>query len=75
MKDDDNPMNSADAAPRCRAKTKSTGERCKAPAVNGWRVCRVHGAGGGHLRARRIRRGNTGCGRENGPRSENGSTT
>ncbi|MFD0981519.1 hypothetical protein, partial [Tropicimonas aquimaris] len=25
-----------------------TGERCKSPAVNGWNVCRMHGAGGGH---------------------------
>jgi len=35
-------------APRCHAKAKRTGERCKCPAVRGWRVCRVHGAGGGH---------------------------
>ncbi|MBI1173294.1 hypothetical protein GC209_18050 [bacterium] len=35
-------------APRCHAKAKSTGQRCKAPAVNGWAVCRMHGAGGGH---------------------------
>jgi hypothetical protein len=34
-------------APRCHAKAKSTGQTCKAPAVKGWRVCRVHGAGGG----------------------------
>jgi hypothetical protein len=34
-------------APRCHAKAKSTGKPCKAPAVNGWAVCRVHGAGGG----------------------------
>ena len=33
--------------PRCHAKAKSTGEQCKAPAVRGWGVCRVHGAGGG----------------------------
>ena len=37
-------------APRCTAKAKRTGERCKCPAVKGWRVCRVHGAGGGHKR-------------------------
>jgi len=32
---------------RCHAKSKSTGEQRKAPAVKGWAVCRVHGAGGG----------------------------
>ena len=35
-------------APRCHARAKSTGERCKCPAVSGWCVCRVHGARGGH---------------------------
>ena len=39
-------------APRCRATAKGTGKRCKAPAVTGWRVCRVHGAGGGHGRGK-----------------------
>lgn len=34
-------------APRCHARAKSTGERCRCPAVRGWRVCYVHGAGGG----------------------------
>lgn len=50
MKPDDNPMNPAQRlqdAPRCHAKAKSTGQPCKAPAVRGWTVCRVHGAGGG----------------------------
>jgi len=47
MKSDANPMQSAHDAPRCHATAKSTGEACKAPAVRGWRVCRVHGAGGG----------------------------
>lgn len=45
-----NPMHPArhlHAAPRCHAKAKTTGQRCKAPAVNGWAVCRMHGAGGG----------------------------
>lgn len=50
MKSDDNPIDPVqrlrDAA-RCHANAKRTGERCKCPAVNGWRVCRVHGAGGG----------------------------
>lgn len=34
-------------APRCTATSKRTGERCKAPAVQGWSVCRFHGARGG----------------------------
>jgi hypothetical protein len=34
-------------SPRCRARSKRTGQRCQAPAVTGWKVCRVHGAGGG----------------------------
>jgi len=48
MKDDDNPMCRAHAAPRCAAKSKRTGQPCKGPAVKGWSVCRFHGAGGGH---------------------------
>ena len=35
-------------APRCHATAKRTLLRCQAPAVRGWHVCRVHGAGGGH---------------------------
>src|SRR3979490_713724 len=45
-----NPMKrtySFQKAPRCTAKSKRTGERCKAPAVRGWKVCRFHGARGG----------------------------
>lgn len=41
------PMQSAHAAPRCTAKAKRTGKPCRAPAVRGWAVCRMHGAGGG----------------------------
>ncbi len=60
MKDDGNPMNptwrtaltAADAAPRCTARSKRTGQPCKAPAKSGWRVCRFHGAGGGHQAGR-----------------------
>jgi len=37
------PMN--DDAKRCTATAKSTGERCQNPAVKGWDVCRMHGAG------------------------------
>ena len=50
-KSDDNPISPVTRlqnAPRCRAKAKRTGERCRCPAVRGWSVCRVHGAGGGH---------------------------
>lgn len=52
MKDDVNPMSpalqAAVAAPRCTARSKRSGLPCQAPAVTGWRVCRHHGAGGGH---------------------------
>jgi len=37
------PMN--EDAKRCTATAKSTGERCQNPAVSGWDVCRLHGAG------------------------------
>jgi hypothetical protein len=30
---------------RCSATAKNTGEQCQNPAVEGWDVCRVHGAG------------------------------
>ena len=39
-----NPMHRCNAAPRCTAKSKRTGKRCCAPAVRGYRVCRMHGA-------------------------------
>jgi uncharacterized protein YjcR len=32
---------------RCHAKSKRSGLRCQAPAVQGSSVCRMHGAGGG----------------------------
>ena len=48
MKNDANPMHKAHAAPRCSARSKRTGLPCKAPAVRGWSVCRMHGARGGH---------------------------
>lgn len=47
MKPDPNPMHKAHSAPRCHAKAKTTGNRCNSPAKRGWRVCRMHGAGGG----------------------------
>jgi hypothetical protein len=34
-------------APRCSATSKRTRQRCQAPAVRGWTVCRFHGARGG----------------------------
>ena len=34
-------------SPRCTATSKRTRQRCKAPAVRGWNVCRFHGARGG----------------------------
>ena len=48
MESDNNPVGAANAAPRCTAKSKRTGEQCKGPAVTAWRVCRFHGAVGGH---------------------------
>jgi hypothetical protein len=43
----DKPEYTFDKAPRCTAKSKRTGQRCKAPAVSGYTVCRFHGARGG----------------------------
>ncbi len=48
MEKGNNLMSKAHAAPRCTATSKRTGIRCKGPAVRGWRVCRFHGAKGGH---------------------------
>ena len=42
-----NPLHRANAAPRCTAKSKRSNVRCKAPAVRGKHVCRMHGARGG----------------------------
>ena len=53
MESDANPMQTAHSAPRCHAKAKTTGLPCKAPAVRGWKVCRMHGAGGGAPRGQR----------------------
>ena len=53
MENSDNPMHTiAKLSPmhlskRCRAKSKRSQQRCKAPAVTGWDVCRMHGARGG----------------------------
>ena len=35
-------------AKRCTATAKSTGQRCRQPAVQGYNVCRLHGAGNIH---------------------------
>ena len=43
----DNPMHRCNAAPRCGAKSKRSGQSCRSPAVKGSRVCRMHGARGG----------------------------
>ena len=34
-------------ASRCHARSKRSGLQCRAPAVKGHSVCRMHGAGGG----------------------------
>lgn len=47
MNADANPMDRANAPPRCTVKAKRTCQRCRCPAVTGWAVCRVHGAHGG----------------------------
>jgi len=55
MADDDQPLEpfwqrglvAARAALRCRARSKRTKLRCRAPALTGWQVCRFHGARGG----------------------------
>jgi hypothetical protein len=44
-------MQRAHVAPRCTAKSKRTGKPCRAPAVRGWKVCRMHGARGGAQKA------------------------
>lgn len=47
VESDANPIRKAHNAPRCTVRAKTTGNRCKAPARRGWKVCRMHGAGGG----------------------------
>ena len=41
-----NPIHARFLSLRCKARSKRSGEPCKAPAVNGWQVCRMHGARG-----------------------------
>jgi hypothetical protein len=40
-------------AKRCQARSKRTGKPCQSPAVRGWNVCRMHGAGGGAPKGKR----------------------
>ena len=40
-------------SPRCSATSKRTKRPCQAPAVNGWTVCRFHGARGGAPKGKR----------------------
>ena len=40
-------------SPRCSATSKRTEQPCMAPAVNGWTVCRFHGARGGAPKGKR----------------------
>ena len=40
-------INPMQRAPRCTARSKRTGQPCGSPAVRGYKVCRMHGAGGG----------------------------
>lgn len=47
MKSCGNPMHRLQQAPRCTAHSKRTGLPCRAPAVSGYTVCRMHGARGG----------------------------
>jgi uncharacterized protein YjcR len=47
-KNEINPMQLAmHLAPRCKARSKRSGKPCRSPAVTGFNVCRMHGAGGG----------------------------
>src|SRR5262249_61326260 len=55
-----NPMQKAHAAARCHAKPKRTGKPCRAPAMRGWKVCRMQCARGGA--PERKRNGNYGHG-------------
>jgi len=44
---ENNSINLMHLAPRCTARCKGSKKPCNAPAVKGWNVCRMHGAGGG----------------------------
>jgi hypothetical protein len=48
--DDDVEAASAEG-PRCKAKSRRSGEQCRNAPVRGWSVCRMHGAGNGKDRA------------------------
>ena len=60
MKLDINPLNPKQrdvnrlqAARRCSARSKRSGQPCRAPAMRGWTVCRCHGARGGAPKGKR----------------------
>jgi hypothetical protein len=38
---------------KCHARSKRSGKPCQSPAVRGYSVCRMHGAGGGAPRGNR----------------------
>ena len=44
---ENNKVNLMNLAPRCVARSKRSKKSCRAPAVRGWKVCRMHGAKGG----------------------------
>jgi hypothetical protein len=48
-----NGLRYADAAARCHARCKHSKRPCKAPAMRGKRVCRMHGGKGGAPRGER----------------------
>lgn len=55
MKSDANPIDPTQRlrdAPRCSAKAKSTGQRCRNPSKQNRNVCRLHGADGGAPRGK-----------------------
>jgi hypothetical protein len=62
MKSSDNPMQlPIHQAKRCQARSKRTGNPCRSPAVRGWKVCRMHGAGGGAPKGKRNGNYRHGC--------------
>ncbi len=54
-------QNPLQRAPRCTARSKRTGLPCRSPAVRGWRVCRMHGAGAARREAKLMGLTGTGC--------------
>ena len=48
-----NGLQFANAAPRCKARCRRSKRPCKAPAIRGKPVCRMHGGKGGGPRGKR----------------------